>query len=63
LTRACHFAEFLLHASCVRQVSDYYEDCFHDYQQQVGQVYAKLNVPYRRPAKETSAKDLGTVCW
>jgi len=62
----CHFAEFLMHAPCMRQVSDDYEHCVHQYQQKIGEVHAKVYDQDRRPANETAAEndsDLRTVCW
>jgi len=66
LTHACHFADYLLHALCIRQGDYVYGHCIHQYQQKIGAVQAKVNDQDKRPANETSAEDdsdLRTVCW
>jgi hypothetical protein len=50
----------------MKQVNDDFERCVHQYQQKIGEVYAKRNDQEWRPANETSAEndsDLRTVCW
>jgi len=50
----CHFAEFLLHAPCLSQLSDDYEHFFLQYIQKIPEFLAKLEDPDRRPANGIS---------
>ncbi|GFG31860.1 hypothetical protein Cfor_02666, partial [Coptotermes formosanus] len=57
--------QFLVHAPCMKQVNDDYEDCVHRYQRKIGEVHARINEQQRRPANETSSgndSELRTVC-
>jgi hypothetical protein len=50
----------------MRQVSDDYEHCVHQYQQKIGEIHAKMNDQDKRPDNETSTETdshLRTVCW
>lgn len=62
----CHFAEFLIHAPCMKQATDDHEHCAHRYQQKIGKVYEKVNEQEMRPANGTTAEkdfDMRTICW
>jgi len=61
----CHFAEFLVHAPCMREASTDYEDCVRKYQQKIGEVHARVNEQINETASENEGKEneLRTVCW
>ena len=61
----CHFAEFLLHAPCLSQLSDDYEQFFLQYLQDVAEFKEKLEDPDSNLANEINAGSdsaMRTVC-
>jgi hypothetical protein len=62
----CRFAEFLVHAPCMKQAKDEHDYCVSRHQQRIGMVTAKTNEQDRRPTNETSPENdsvMRTVCW
>jgi hypothetical protein len=51
----CHFAEFLLHAPCLSQLSDDFERFFLQYMQKVAEFVMEVKDPDSRLAKEIEA--------
>jgi hypothetical protein len=62
----CHFAEFLLHAPCLTQLSYDYANFLLKYGQKFADFQAKLKDPYSRLSNEIfSGTDSAqrNVCW